>query len=433
MRAKWLFAVIVLWIVFCAIVIIAAPEWLHSLWSRMPLAVVFAVLLPLFALLWRLYVSLLRPISAVSVGMDLLSAQDFSSRLVKVGQRDADQLVNMFNRMIDRLKEERLRSEERDHFMHLIIDSSPLGIAILDFDGVVTLINSSMCEFMELCADDVVVGKRIDEIDSEVAREAADIAQGDTRVVRRGNRILRIQRLDFFENGFRRPYILIESLTEEVLKAEKDAYGKVIRMISHEVNNTMAGVKSVLDALISIYDVSCDSDMREVIKSCSERCDGMSGFITRYADVVRIPEAKLVNVELGESVKGLLPFLESLAGVKVKIAFEKCDMPVWVRADMVLLEQVVVNIVKNSIESIGEQCGTVKLRVSSLPSTLDIEDNGAGISPDAEDSIFSPFFSTKRGGQGIGLTLVGEILSRHGCAYSLRTIDGITRFRIVFP
>ena len=100
------------------------------------------------------------------------------------------------------------------------------------------------------------------------------------------------------------------------------------------------------------------------------------------------------------------------------------------------MAQVLVNIVKNSIESIKEKgCGNgmINITTTATPATIVITDNGTGISPDTEKKLFTPFFSTKPNGHGIGLLLIREILTRHRCHFSLKTEhDGMTRFRIEF-
>ena len=103
-----------------------------------------------------------------------------------------------------------------------------------------------------------------------------------------------------------------------------------------------------------------------------------------------------------------------------------------VMLDAALFEQVLVNIIKNAAESI-EADGEIIVRTLA-PATVEVIDNGQGISKETEAKLFSPFFSTKPNGQGIGLIFIREVLMRHGCTFSLRTYaDGLTRFRITFP
>ena len=98
-----------------------------------------------------------------------------------------------------------------------------------------------------------------------------------------------------------------------------------------------------------------------------------------------------------------------------------------------LFQQVLINVFKNAAESIGCD-GRIVIRTTAGPPVLEVTDNGPGIDKDTASKLFSPFFSTKPNGQGIGLMLVREVLLKHHCTFSLRTgEDGLTRFRICFP
>ena len=109
-----------------------------------------------------------------------------------------------------------------------------------------------------------------------------------------------------------------------------------------------------------------------------------------------------------------------------------CEKSPVVLMDTSLFEQVLINIIKNSAESIGSG-GQITIRTSTSPLMLEIADNGEGISKDVEAKLFTPFFSSKPNGQGIGLIFIREVLMKHDCTFSLRTYpDGITRFRICF-
>ncbi|MDE7443162.1 MAG: ATP-binding protein, partial [Muribaculaceae bacterium] len=121
--------------------------------------------------------------------------------------------------------------------------------------------------------------------------------------------------------------------------------------------------------------------------------------------------------------------------IRLSIAFS-AD-PVYVPVDVVQFQQVLVNIVKNSVESIGTAMGGyVNIEVcGAMRPELVVTDNGAGISPEAACNLFSPFYTTKPDGSGIGLTMTAEVLKKHNCRFSLITSDddGLTRFTIKFP
>ena len=390
-----------------------------------------------FSLIYLLYFyrKVIKPLNSIAGGMDLLQAQDFSSRLAPVGQREADRIVSIFNRMMNQLKEERLRLREQNHFLDLLISVSPMGVIILTLDEQISMANKAALEFLDEGTEEDILNKTMDELTGSLAEELDRMPKDTTVTIRLSDsRIYRCSRLSFVDHGFAHPFYLIESLTSEVMKAEKKAYEKVIRMIAHEVNNSVAGITSTLDTVDDALQTMEDTeDLREVMKVCIERSYSMSRFITNFADVVKIPEPQMEEVELNERVVACKRFMENICQNRnINLLLELCEENPVVRIDTSLFEQVIINIIKNSSESIDEN-GEIIIRTSASPLMLEIGDTGKGISKEVEAKLFSPFFSTKPNGQGIGLIFIREVLMKHGCTFSLRTYpDGITRFRICF-
>ena len=380
------------------------------------------------------YRKIVKPLNSIGSGMELLREQDFSSRLSPVGQYEADRIVNVFNRMMEQLKNERLRLREQNNFLDLLIKASPMGVILTTLDVDLSELNPMAQKMLGVRQEDVL-GKKMNEIDSPLAAELANVPKGETATVRlNDSNIYRCTHSSFIDRGFQHPFFLIESLTDEVMKAEKKAYEKVIRMIAHEVNNTTAGITSTLDTVEQALSTEEGmDDICDVMRVCTERCFSMSRFITRFADVVKIPEPTLTPVDLNDLAFTCKRFMEGMcADRNIKLRLEIDETLKEVKMDASLFEQVLVNIIKNAAESI-EKDGEIIVRTLS-PATIEVVDNGKGISKEVEAKLFSPFFSTKPNGQGIGLIFIREVLMRHGCTFSLRTYaDGLTRFRILFP
>ncbi len=380
------------------------------------------------------YRKIVKPLNSIGSGMELLREQDFSSRLSPVGQYEADRIVNVFNRMMEQLKNERLRLREQNNFLDLLIKASPMGVILTTLDEDLSELNPMAQKMLGVRQEDVL-GKKMNEIDSPLAAELANVPKGETATVRlNDSNIYRCTHSSFIDRGFQHPFFLIESLTDEVMKAEKKAYEKVIRMIAHEVNNTTVGITSTLDTVEQALSTEEGmDDICDVMRVCTERCFSMSRFITRFADVVKIPEPTLTPVDLNDLAFTCKRFMEGMCTDRnIKLRLEIDETLKEVKMDASLFEQVLVNIIKNAAESI-EKDGEIIVRTLS-PAIVEVVDNGKGISKEVEAKLFSPFFSTKPNGQGIGLIFIREVLMRHGCTFSLRTYaDGLTRFRILFP
>ncbi len=437
MRIKVYFLILVLFLLGLGGILI----YLSKRMLPLHLYIVEGMILLILIFLFIFYRKIVKPMNTIGSGMELLREQDFSSRLSMVGQYEADRIVNVFNRMMEQLKNERLRLREQNHFLDLLIQASPMGVVIMTLDEEISQMNPMALKVFGVRLDDVL-GKKFSQLYSPLAAELSIIPKERTAVVRlNDSNIYKCTHSSFIDRGFKHSFYLIERMTEEVMKAEKRAYEKVIRMIAHEVNNTTAGIISTLDTMEqALSEEDGMQDICEVMHVCTDRCFSMSRFITRFADVVKIPEPNLSLVDINELVFSCKRFMEGMCNdLQIKLILE-CDSNVgMVRLDASLFEQVLVNIIKNAVESIqsikdqSNRQGEVIVKTIH-PACVEVVDNGAGISKDIESKLFSPFFSTKPNGQGIGLIFIREVLSRHGCTFSLHTYnDGLTRFRILFP
>ncbi|MCM1068028.1 MAG: ATP-binding protein [Muribaculaceae bacterium] len=361
------------------------------------------------------YRKVMRPLAMLRSGLSLLRSQDWNVKLRLTGQREVDEVVDVFNNMISKLHTQAVAMSEQRHFLSLLVEVSPSGIVVCDFDGRVRMANPAA--FRLLGVDDAArLPEALDAIPHDVVR-------------RPDGRVLRVVRRHFVEDGVRHAFYLIEDVTKPVATAEKEAYGKLIRLIAHEVNNTVGGLVTALGAL-----EGRDSDDDALVGACRSRAMGLSAFIGRFAEVVKIPSPQRLGFDIAAAVAGMKPFLESLcskSGAHLDLAVPAC--PVEVCADWAMMEQVIVNVVKNAVESAGRG-GCVRIEVTKSPRGIVVADNGPGIDAEKSARIFTPFFTDKPSGQGIGLTFVREVLTAHGCSYTLSTdpTDGLTRFRIWF-
>lgn len=381
------------------------------------------------------YRRIIKPLDIIGNGMELLKEQDFSSRLSHVGQKEADRIIDIFNKMMEQLKNERLYLREQNHFLDLLINASPMGVIMLNLDGEIISLNPSARKMFGQPSSADFSGKSFREIDSTLAVELARIPLYESQTVRLNDaNIYKCTHSSFVDRGFHHSFYLVEILTQEVFKAEKKAYEKVIRMIAHEVNNTTAGITSTLDTLESAFsEMENTEDICDVLRVSIERCYSMSHFITNFADVVRIPVPQTIDQELNTVVTSCKRFMETVCQNRnIRIVMELAPVSPIVKLDNTLFEQVLVNIIKNAAESIGHD-GEIFISTSHNPICLEIADTGKGIDKETEAKLFSPFFSTKPNGQGIGLIFIREVLQKHNCTFSLRThADGLTRFRILF-
>lgn len=386
--------------------------------------------LAVFIFLLRFYKKIIKPFQTLSEGMNLLQEQDFNTRLNKVQQAESDQIIETFNQMVDQLKNERLQLQEQDYFLNLLINASPMGVVVLSLNQEVSIANPTFAQVVDIPVKEMI-GKRLDTFDSPFLKRLSQIPETKAQIIRlKSNSTYKCTHASFADKGFRRSFFLIEILTEEISLVEKQSYEKVIRVISHEVNNTITGVTSTLDIL---KDELPDKNDRALLVACIDRQFSLAQFITRFANVVKIPQPDLHPTSLLELLNSCKQIMEySCHEHRIDLSIHsQAGNPIQL-IDATLMEQVIINIIKNSIESIGEG-GFIRLEIPDEQS-IEIIDNGQGITPEQQDDLFTPFYSTKPQGQGIGLMLIKEILTKHHCYFSLCTHpDQTTHFLIHFP
>ncbi|HVG21973.1 MAG TPA: ATP-binding protein [Blastocatellia bacterium] len=387
---------------------------------------------------FHLMKNLFGTIELINTGAQFITDGDFTARFREVGQQELDQLVHIYNRMIDHLRDERLKLQEQNYFLDKILKASPSGIITLDFDQRIEMVNPCAETLLQAGAGDLV-GKTLAELNGPLAQELDGLGVNESRVLAfLGRRRVKCQRSQFYDRGFLRDFILMEEMTEELRQSEKAAYEKLIRLMSHEVNNSVGASNSLLHSCLT-YTSQLRQDDREdfetALRVVISRTDQLNRFMRSFADVVRLPPPKLIACD----VYGLLndmAFLLREESTRRDIAWrwDVQEPPGYVAMDRGQMEQVMVNVIKNAMEAIGEK-GSITVRTGKLSGRkfVCVEDTGSGIAPEARASLFTPFFSTKENGQGIGLTMVQEILDNHGFDFSLASEPGEpTRFTIYF-
>jgi two-component system nitrogen regulation sensor histidine kinase NtrY len=412
--------------------------WLLAIEALFAISVVFGILLVR---------SFFIPLELIRTGAELMAERDFTSQFREVGQPEMDALVRIYNQMIGRLREERLKLQEQHYFLDRVLTASPAGIVTLDFDGRVDTLNPVAGALLEVDPGEAR-GRGLAEMGTPLGPALAAIPVGESEVLPlQGGRRLKVSRAEFFDRGFPRSFLLLEELTEELRASEKAAYGKLIRMMSHEINNSVGAVGSLLDSFRGYADQLGGEDRDDFLHAIAvaiTRLENLRAFMNGFAEVVRLPPPCRRATDLRQLVDEILLLLRpELDRRRIRVAWEKAEPLPSLDLDRNQIEQVLVNILKNALEAIGED-GAITLRLAREPSrangnghrsrpVLTIRDTGPGIPEDVQALLFTPFFSTKRNGRGLGLTLVQEILSAHGFDFSLGTAPGGgAEFRVGF-
>ncbi|GAB3697448.1 ATP-binding protein [Spirosoma flavus] len=375
----------------------------------------------------QIYRSFQQPSEFIASGIEAIRDKDFTVKFVQTGNQEVDELITVYNLMIDQLRLERTRQVEQQFFLNKLIEAAPIAILIFDFDGNVASVNPRASTLLSVQPNDVV-GKPLDALGYSLLAQVADLADGESRIMKpNGIETYKVIRANFMDRGFRRSFLIIEELTPEILATEKKAYSKVIRMMAHEVNNSIGAVNSILDVTQSYV---AEPDVQHAVQVAMERNDRLNRFMRRFADVVRLPQPQKQSADMSDIARNVARLMQPMAegrGVTLTVLTDERNVQL---VDVEQMEQVLLNVVKNAIEACGPG---QQVEVVSTSEQLLIRDNGQIIPDDVAGNLFNPFYSTKPEGQGIGLTLTREVLLSHQFPFSLKTnSDGWTEFRIGF-
>ncbi|WP_198117270.1 sensor histidine kinase [Massilia rhizosphaerae] len=418
-----------------------------------------ALLLASLALGWRLVRQALEPLGYTRRFHDLLQDQQYANRLAAPASRELEHLVGTFNAMLGALHRERLAIGEQQGFLDRLLEATPVAVLVFDFDGAVSLVNASATQLLGL---ERPQGRPLSAWTGADAGFAANLdgrARARSRHLIAGldalplgeSRLLtdldgrryRAQRGQFHDRGFARHFLMVEELTAELEDSERSTYERLIRVLAHEVNNTVAATGSVLDSLLFYRGQLAEPDAGDfatAIVAVRRRNASLGEFIERFTKVVRMPPPEPRPTDVKAVVDDILWLnREACNGRGIALGWHRCDAVAPLALDAQLIEQALLNIVKNAIEAIdeaGAPGGYVRLELADEGRRvrLSVVDSGGLLAAGPARPLFTPFFTTRKGGQGIGLMFVREVLQRHGCTYSLAPgAPGETRFDIWFP
>ena len=382
----------------------------------------------------QLYRGFVRPFQLIAAGTAAIRAKDFSLKFVPVGQREMDQLIHVYNEMIDALRRERVSQHEKSFLLERLVQASPAGILILDFDGRIEGVNAAAERMLDQPAP-ALVGQALAALPGAWGPALAGLTESQPQALRlSGLQTYRAHAAHFLDRGFTRRFILLEELTQELIKQEKQAYSQLIRMMSHEINNSIGAINSILHSFQHYAPQLAPDDRPDFTQALDvsiARNTQLANFIANFAHLVRLPAPTPRPTDMHALLRGICRLLQPQSEERrITWHLELPAAPLVLLLDAQQLEQALLNIAKNALEAVGHD-GNVWVRTTAQPPTVVIENDGPGLTPEVSQQLFTPFFSTKRDGQGIGLTLVRDILLAHGFQFQLQTAaTGRTAFSI---
>ncbi|MGQ0834605.1 MAG: sensor histidine kinase [Gammaproteobacteria bacterium] len=398
----------------CLALLAAAIAAFAGAWLRSPMFGALAAVLVVIPLgLWfaaRLVRPWVRVLHAVSDGIVSLRDHDFSVTVGYDARDELGELVRTYNSLGDLLRRERLDLFQRELLLDTVIQATPLALVLTNATDRIVYSNVAArqlfrggrrLEGLELAA--VLAGQ------PQPLREALSV-DGDTLFtteIAGEPQVFHLSQRRFLLNAQPHRLMLLKQLTRELAAQEVATWKKVIRVIAHELNNSLAPISSLAHSGRLLAHDPDTAQLTRVFATIEERATHLAAFIDGYARFAKLPRPRVAPVaweHLVVRLEGATPF--RLAAPLPR----RCAT-----VDASQLEQVLINLLKNAAES-GSDPEAIELEIGESRGgfLVEVRDRGSGLGVEALHNALLPFFSTKASGTGLGLTLCREIVEAHG-------------------
>lgn len=343
------------------------------------------------------------------------------------GNDELGELVRAHADLGDVLREQRQGLVQRELLLDTMVQNTPVAMLLVTpgGDGVRRVVFANVAARKLLHGGWKLEGQDFESLLAAAPTEMREaLSRGGDSLFAIGSeeedeeeQVYHLARRNFRLNGRPHELLLLRLLTNELRRQEVMTWKKVIRVISHELNNSLAPIASLAHSGAELVRRGRHERLEEVFGTIEDRARHLEGFIRGYARFAKLPQPQLQTVHWRS-------FLE---GLQRQIAFElvMADEEAAGRIDVAQVEQALLNLLKNAHES-GTTPDGVSVRVTRLPDWLRIEvmDRGSGMNDAVLQNALVPFYSTKRNGTGLGLALTREIIEAHGGRLSLHNRDG---------
>ncbi|NYF21475.1 nitrogen fixation/metabolism regulation signal transduction histidine kinase [Xanthomonas sp. JAI131] len=412
----------------------AAMPWLLAYWMDRGWEVVTFSALSLLVLMWWTLRRATAPMRSLfrALAGTVSSYRDgeYNFGVHWRGDDELGEMVAAHRQLGEILREQRQGLAQRELMLDTMVQNTPVAMLLTSNggDGLRRVVFSNLAARKLLHGGWKLEGQRLDDLllgmppalREAVARGGDSLFTIDDDEDPEEEQVYHLSRRRFRLNGRPHELLLIRLLTAELRRQEVHTWKKVIRVISHELNNSLAPIASLAHSGAELVRRQKVERLEEVFGTIEERARHLEGFIRGYARFAKLPQPQLQTVHWAQFLGGLQQ--------QIPFALELEAPDLHSRVDPAQLQQALLNLVKNAHESSPEglaPADSVRIRVSTRPEWLRIEvlDRGSGMNEAVLHNALMPFYSTKRNGTGLGLALTREIVEAHGGRLSLQNRD----------
>jgi nitrogen fixation/metabolism regulation signal transduction histidine kinase len=371
---------------------------------------------------WAVRARVVRPLQTISNLLLALREEDFSIRAHILNRNDPlGEVLHEINALSDTLRDQRLGALEAGALLRTVMEEISVAVFAFDQEQRLKLANR---------AGEQLLGNTVERMLERTAAElglaqclAGPPVQTLQGAFAGGLGRWALRRSTFRQRGQTHQLVVLADLSQALREEERQAWQRLLRVLGHELNNSLAPIRSIsgsLGELMAREPLPADwrQDLKEGLAIISTRAEALSRFMGDYSRLARLPQPKLQPVELGLLLNRVLGLEHRL-----KVALT-AGPEAMVSGDPDQLEQLLINLVRNAVDASSETKGGVccTWRKAAAQVEVRVEDEGPGLSNTA--NLFVPFFTTKPGGSGIGLALSRQIAEAHGGTLTLENRSG---------
>jgi len=374
---------------------------------------------------------------------------DFTSSFVSDNKGESfNKLNDSFNQVIQQFVKTRAEKEEHHNQLQTIVQHISIGILTYRKDGQIDIFNNAVKQIFKI--NNLKHIKELSQIEPHLPETFLNLNQDDNKLVKitLDDELLQlsIQATEFKKKGEEYLLVSVKNIHAELEQKEIDSWQKLIRVLTHEIMNSITPISSLASTVkqllpeegVQLQDEEDLESMHHALSTISRRSDGLLNFVQVYRDLTRIPKPNFQKVVVKDLLfDSKLMLLHKIKNEDIQINIQTMPDDISIMADSNLIEQVILNLLINAFHA-TEKKEYPQIILSSRYNKndrviIEVADNGTGIKPDLMDKIFMPFFTSKKEGSGIGLSLSRQIMRmHHGNIFVKSVLEKGSVFTLVF-